>query len=99
VRPVVDADRIAVAVVGLAQVYTLADGWCAELIGEVLGREHACSGGSIRLYWPGLRSPAPEIDNIWDPHAIWSLGGRLRLEILESLGRGLRALECRAAES
>jgi hypothetical protein len=97
-RPCFPVEKLAESVVGLAHVFTLADGWCAELLGEVLGERFACCGGSVRIYWPGLRAAGPEIEELWHPHLLWSMQAGFRIAVLQALGMWWRAEECEANE-
>jgi hypothetical protein len=97
-HPCFPVERLARSVVGLAHVFTLADGRCAELLGDILGERFACCGGSVRIYWPGLRYASPEIEELWHPHLIWSMQAGFRVAVLQALGMWWRAEEREANE-
>ncbi len=54
-KPIVDADRIADRVVGLAQVYVAADRFTGFALSDAIGSSNSAWDGGVRVYWPGFR--------------------------------------------
>lgn len=54
-KPLIDVDRLARLVVGLAHVVVLPDRWATFALTNELGKERSCFWGAIRLYWPAIR--------------------------------------------
>lgn len=51
-KPVIEADKLADTLVGLAEVYVLADKWAAFRLTDSVGQPLSCFNGAIRIYWP-----------------------------------------------
>ena len=49
-----DPADLADTVVGLAEVYTLADRWAAFALTDQLGKQFSCYNGAVRVYYPGF---------------------------------------------
>lgn len=52
--PLIDDERLALQLAGMARVYTLTDKQATYNIAAAIGEKLGCHGGSVRIYWPGL---------------------------------------------
>lgn len=51
-QPVVDVNKLADTLVGLAEVYVLSDKWAAFRLTDLVGQSLSCFNGAVRIYWP-----------------------------------------------
>ncbi len=69
--PIVDAERLAASLVGLAHVAVLDSVSASFAVTDVVGPHLAVFGGAVRLYWPGLdRRSEPGHHPLWVPQAL-----------------------------
>lgn len=51
-RPLLDPAGIADQLAGLAHVRVFADKWASFRLTSLIGKQHSCFNGAVRLYWP-----------------------------------------------
>ena len=67
-EPMVDAERIAATLVGLAHVTVFETAALTYQLTEIVGRELSVFGGAVRLYWPGIdEEERPGGHKLWMP--------------------------------
>ena len=69
--PIVDAERLAASLVGLAHVAVLDSVSASFAVTDVVGPHLAVFGGAVRLYWPGLNPRSePGHHPLWVPQSL-----------------------------
>jgi hypothetical protein len=71
-EPVIDVNKLADTLVGLAEVYVLADKWAAFRLTDAVGQSLSCFNGAVRVYWPDF-----SLDSNPFHHPLW-LGNNIK---------------------
>ena len=75
-RPVVDVDKLANWMAGLAHVVVAANRFPALRMDERLPERFLCYNGAVRIYWPGLNFTDPYRHKLWVPDRIFEIERR-----------------------
>lgn len=87
-KPIVDCDRLADQLVGLAHVYAGANRFTSFRLEDHLGRSLNTFDGAVRIYWPGLtKSDRPFRHNLWIARELVDRDRPFPVEILETIAR------------
>ena len=65
-KAIIEPSKLADTLVGLAEVYVLADKWAAFRLTDVVGKSLSCFNGAIRIYWPDFT-----LDSKPSQHPLW----------------------------
>ncbi|MGA2897853.1 MAG: hypothetical protein ABSE27_09685 [Acidobacteriaceae bacterium] len=84
----VDSRDVANHLAGIAEVFELADKWASYKLTYLIGRDHACFNGAIRVYWPKGTKTISTYCPVILPHEIRTeKSGNIRAQLFKQLSQ------------
>ena len=75
--PLIDANELASAVAGVAEVYVLTDRWASYAFTDCVGKQLSCYNGALRIYWPLGRRTLEAFCPVYMPHVVREKGSKV----------------------
>jgi hypothetical protein len=89
-KTLVDPNRLADRLAGIAETYFLKDKWAGFALTDSIGKIYSCYNGALRTYWPGFDPTGSSFSPIYLPERLLLIGDRV-VEDLLGLFAGISA--------
>ena len=81
-KMLVDPNRLADRLAGIAETYSLKDKWAGFELTDSIGKIYSCYNGALRIYWPGFDPTRSPFSPIYLPEKLTQIGDRVTDELL-----------------
>ena len=78
----VDPNRLADRLAGIAETYFLKDKWAGFALTDSIGKIYSCYNGALRIYWPGFDPTGSSFSPIYLPEKLMQIGDRVMDDLL-----------------